>query len=48
LTNAVYDVQYSTNLSRWATLEKISSATTNFSYTDLVPAVARFYRLVVP
>jgi hypothetical protein len=48
LTNAVYDVQYSTNLSRWATLEKVSSATTNFTYTDPVPAVARFYRLVVP
>lgn len=48
LTNAVYDLQFSTNLMRWATLGKIASPTTNFSYSDPVPATERFYRLVVP
>jgi hypothetical protein len=48
LTNVVYDVQASTNLARWATLGKVSSAQTNFSFTDLEAETFRFYRLIVP
>jgi hypothetical protein len=48
LTNAVYDVQFSTNLAAWSTLGKISSAQTNFSYTDPNAGMPRFYRLLVP
>jgi hypothetical protein len=36
LTNVTYDVQVTTNLvGTWATLGKISSTQTNFSFTDL-------------
>jgi hypothetical protein len=48
LTNVVYNVQTSTNLATWATLGKVSSTQTNFSFTDLNAGASRFYRLVVP
>jgi hypothetical protein len=50
LTNVTYDVQSTTNLAgTWATLGKISSTQTNFSFTDLNnTASLRYYRLVVP
>jgi hypothetical protein len=50
LTNVTYDVQTTTNLAgTWATLGKISSTQTNFSFTDLNNSESlRFYRLVVP
>jgi hypothetical protein len=48
LTNVVYNVQFSTNLATWSTLGKISSAQTNFSYTDPNAGMPRFYRLLVP
>jgi hypothetical protein len=50
LTNVTYDVQVATNLNgTWATLGKVSSTQTNFSFTDLNNNNSlRFYRLVVP
>jgi hypothetical protein len=49
LTNVVYDVQSLGNFpGMWATLEKISSAQTNFSTTDPDPGWQRYYRLIIP
>jgi len=49
LTNVTYTVQGATNLAgTWATLGKVSSAQTNFSFTDLDTESLRYYRLVVP
>lgn len=50
LTNVVYNVQTSTNLETWATLGRVSSIQTNFSFTDLTPGAPRprFYRVTVP
>jgi hypothetical protein len=47
LTNVTYDVQATTNFATWATLGKISSAQTNFNFTDPVAVQLRFYRLIV-
>lgn len=43
-----YNVQVSTNLATWATLDRVSNAQTNFTFTDLNTAKSGFYRLVVP
>ncbi|HEV7925017.1 MAG TPA: hypothetical protein VGR14_06670, partial [Verrucomicrobiae bacterium] len=49
LTNVTYTVQSATNLAgTWATLGKVSSTQTNFSFTDLDTESLRYYRLVVP
>ncbi len=48
LTNVVYNVQSSSNLTRWSTLAKVSSAQTNFTYTDLNTNALMYYRLLVP
>ncbi len=49
LTNVTYSVQWASNLSgTWATLAKVSSAQTNFSFTDPDDQSLRFYRLLVP
>jgi hypothetical protein len=49
LTNVTYTVQGATNLAgAWATLGKVSSAQTNFSFNDLDTESLRYYRLVVP
>lgn len=50
LTNVVYNVQATTNVEAptWATLAKVTSAQTNFSFTDPNTGPVRFYRLVVP
>jgi len=49
LTNVTYAVQGATNLAgTWATLGKVSSTQTNFSFTDPDTASLRFYRLLVP
>ncbi len=49
LTNVVYNVQGSANLAlTWATLGKIYSAETNFSFSDPDGDPFRFYRLLVP
>jgi hypothetical protein len=49
LTSVVYNVQCATNLfGPWTTLERVGSAQTNFSYTDLNASGPRFYRLAVP
>jgi hypothetical protein len=49
LTNVVYNVQFTTNLLRtWSTRERVSSARTNFTFTDVSANTLRFYRLVVP
>jgi hypothetical protein len=49
LTNVVYNVQGATNLlAAWATLGRISSTQTNFTFTDPTAGWLRFYRLAVP
>jgi hypothetical protein len=48
LTNVLYSVQTTTDLAAWATLARVSSAQTNFSYTDPNTGALRFYRLLVP
>jgi len=49
LTNVIYTVQDATNLAgTWATLGKVSSTQTNFSFTDPHTESLRFYRLLVP
>ena len=49
LTNVTYWVQSATNLhSTWATLGKVASARTNFSFINCCAASAQFYRLAVP
>lgn len=49
LTNVIYSVQGATNLSSsWATLGKISSTTTHFSFTNPVASARQFFRLMVP
>jgi hypothetical protein len=49
LTNVSYWVQAVTNLgAAWATLGKVTSATTNFTFTDPDIGVTRFYRAIVP
>jgi hypothetical protein len=49
LTNVTYTVQSATNLAgTWATLGKVTSAQTNFTFTDPDTESLRYYRLVVP
>jgi hypothetical protein len=48
LSNVLYSVQTSANLTTWATLGKVTNAGTNFSFTDYNTETARFYRLLVP
>jgi len=50
LTNVTYCVQETTDLLgawTWATLGKVSSGQTTFSFTDLNNSITRFYRLIV-
>jgi hypothetical protein len=48
LTNVVYDLLTSTNLTAWSTLGKFSNTQTNFSVTDPSTGMLGFYRLLVP
>jgi len=49
LTNVTYSVQGAPNLSStWATLGKLSSATTNFGFTNWCDGAWQFFRLAVP
>ena len=49
LTNVVYDVQSVTSFpGNWATLDQVANATTNFTFTNLNPGPAQYYRLAVP
>jgi hypothetical protein len=49
LTNVIYAVQSTTNLAGvWTTLEKVSSARTNFAFTNWNIETLQFYRLFVP
>jgi hypothetical protein len=48
LSNVIYSVQSSSNLTTWATLGKITNSGTNFSFTDYNTGKPRFYRLLVP
>jgi hypothetical protein len=49
LTNVTYSVQCTTNLTGiWATLGKVTSSDTNFTFTDPDTETMRYYRLLVP
>jgi hypothetical protein len=49
LTNVTYWVQGATNLTpTWATLGRVASAGTNFSFTNYNSGARQFYRLTVP
>ncbi len=48
LSNVMYSVQTSTDLSAWATLGKVTNAGTNFSFTAYPTETPRFYRLLIP
>jgi hypothetical protein len=48
LSNVMYSLQTSANLTTWATIGKVTNAGTNFSFTDYNTETLRFYRLVVP
>jgi hypothetical protein len=49
LTNVTYAVQVASNLAgTWATLGRVSSTQTNFTFTDPDTESLRFYRLLVP
>jgi hypothetical protein len=50
LTNVTYNVQGVTNLlnNTWPTLGKVSSARTNFNFTDPSTSSVGYYRLIIP
>ncbi len=49
LTNVTYNVQCATNLlGAWATLGKVASTRTNFSFTNWNNGAQQYYRLAVP
>jgi hypothetical protein len=48
VSNQIYNVQFSSNLTTWATASSATSATANFFFTNNSTASPRFFRVVYP